>query len=86
MPTISEFFGILIRMYYNEESSPHFHAIYGDFEMRVLITSLSIIDGQLPVRQERLVLKWAKLHQEELKVEWRKVEAKEPLFKIEPLE
>lgn len=40
MPTISEFFGILIRMYYDEESPPHFHAIYGDFEMRVLITRM----------------------------------------------
>jgi len=85
MPTISEFFGILIRMYYNEEYPPHFHAVYGDFEARISIENLSIVDGQLPVRQERLVLKWAKLHQGELKKEWERIEKKQPLFKIEPL-
>ncbi|WP_407635395.1 DUF4160 domain-containing protein [Marinobacter nauticus] len=29
MPTISEFFGILIRMYYDDHNPPHFHAYYG---------------------------------------------------------
>ena len=28
MPTISMFFGILIRMYYDEHNPPHFHALY----------------------------------------------------------
>jgi len=26
MPRISEFFGIVIAMYYNDHSPPHFHA------------------------------------------------------------
>jgi hypothetical protein len=29
MPTLSEFFGILIRMYWDDHPPPHFHAIYG---------------------------------------------------------
>ena len=72
-------------MYYDEEPPPHFHAIYGDFEIRVSIDSLIVINGQLPIRQERLVLKWGKLHHEELKKEWEKIETRQPLFKIEPL-
>jgi hypothetical protein len=32
MPTISEFFGILILMYYSDHAPPHFHARYGDDE------------------------------------------------------
>ena len=32
MPTISEFFGILIRMYYDDHSPPHFHAYYSGHE------------------------------------------------------
>jgi len=32
MPEISRFFGILIRMYYDEHNPPHFHAIYGGDE------------------------------------------------------
>jgi len=30
MPEISRFFGIIIRMYYNEHVPPHFHAQYGE--------------------------------------------------------
>lgn len=32
MPTISAFYGILARMYYNDHPPPHFHARYSDFE------------------------------------------------------
>ena len=32
MPTICEFFGILIRMYYNDHLPPHFHAEYSGDE------------------------------------------------------
>ncbi len=32
MPSVSSFFGIVIRMYYNDHGSPHFHAEYGDAE------------------------------------------------------
>ncbi len=30
MPTISIFFGIFIRMYFDEHAPAHFHAYYGD--------------------------------------------------------
>ena len=30
MPTISMFYGILIRMYYDDHNPPHIHALYGD--------------------------------------------------------
>ena len=28
MPEVSRFFGIMIRMYFDEHNPPHFHAIY----------------------------------------------------------
>jgi len=85
MPTICEFFGIIIRMYYNDENPPHFHAVYGEFEIRVEINNLKIIDGDFPSKQINMVLRWAKQHHNELKEEWKRIEKKEPLFKIEPL-
>jgi len=30
MPEISRFFGIIIRMYFNDHVPPHFHAHYGE--------------------------------------------------------
>lgn len=37
MPTISEFFGIIIRMYYDDHNPPHFHAYYGDYQALIRI-------------------------------------------------
>lgn len=37
MPTISVFFGILIRMYYDDHNPPHFHAYYGEHEAIIAI-------------------------------------------------
>ena len=28
MPIISQFYGIIIKMFYNDHAPPHFHAIY----------------------------------------------------------
>ena len=39
MPRISEFYGIVIYMYYSDHAPPHFHAIYGQFEAEILIRS-----------------------------------------------
>ena len=35
MPEVSRFFGIAIRMYFDEHNPPHFHAIYAGAEVQV---------------------------------------------------
>ncbi|MFH1265016.1 MAG: DUF4160 domain-containing protein, partial [Planctomycetota bacterium] len=50
------------------------------------IRSCEIIEGNLPRRQQRLVLAWAELHQEELMADWNLVMNGENPFKIEPLQ
>jgi hypothetical protein len=35
MPEISRFLGIMIGMFFNEHGVPHFHAVYGEYEMTV---------------------------------------------------
>jgi len=39
MPTISRFLGIVIAMYWNDHSPPHFHAKYGEYEITVDINT-----------------------------------------------
>ena len=56
MPTISEFFGILIRMYWDDHPPPHFHAIYGEHEAQYNIATLDVIHGKLPRRAHALVV------------------------------
>ncbi len=43
MPCISQFFGIVIYMYYNDHTPPHFHAQYGGSEALYEIETLQIM-------------------------------------------
>ena len=86
MPTICQFFGILIRMYYDDHCPPHFHAYYGENEAIVSIETLEIIDGVLPKRAKAMVMEWASEHREELLEDWTLAEKHQPLKRIEPLE
>jgi len=86
MPTISEFFGILIRMYYDDHNPPHFHVIYGEHEAQISIKTLEILKGKLPKRVLAMVLEWAVEHRAELNADWQLAELHKPLCKIEPLE
>ena len=86
MPEISRFLGIVIAMYYNDHAPPHFHARYGDLEIRVNIENGEIISGKFPRRAKNLVLDWLELRRDELISDWRLAEERKPLNKIEPLE
>jgi len=48
MPEISRFYGIIIRMFYNDHNPPHFHVIYQEDEALIEITTLEILEGNLP--------------------------------------
>jgi hypothetical protein len=87
MPTISMFYGIIIRLYFapGEHNPPHFHAFYGEFKASIGIQTGEIIDGSLPPRQRKLVQAWTELHQEELMANWRLVMNGDQPFKIRPL-
>lgn len=86
MPTISEFFGILIRMYYDDHNPPHFHAYYGGHEAVFSIETLEIMEGLLPKRAKALVIEWTLEHRQELLNDWKLAEQHQPLNKIAPLE
>ncbi len=86
MPHISDFFGIIISMYYDEHNPPHFHAQYGEHRCCVNLQTLGVIEGYLPARALGLVVEWAILHQQELMDNWGHVERHEPLVKIPPLQ
>ncbi len=86
MPTISQFFGITIRMYYDEHPPPHFHAYYGEHAAVVDIRSLHLREGHLPRRALALVLEWANDHRDELMDNWKLLESHKPLNTIAPLD
>ena len=86
MPEISRFFGIIIRMYFDDHPPPHFHAIYGQHEAQVGIGRITVLRGNLPRRAESMVIEWAALHQQRLMANWHRLRNDQPAQKIEPLD
>ena len=66
MPTISQFFGIVIQMFWREHAPPHFHALYGEHEALIDIRTLEVIGGRLPQRALSPTVEWAIEHRAEL--------------------
>lgn len=85
MPTICAFYGILIKMYWNDHAPPHFHVDYAEFRAVYLIDTLELKEGLLPRRAHALVLEWAALHRAELLEDWKLCESKQHPKKILPL-
>jgi len=86
MPEISRFFGIVIRMYYDDHSPPHLHAEYQGskalFDFRG-----NILRGDLGSRTaHRLAREWIDLHVPELERNWELARAGKDIAKIAPLD
>ncbi|HBB93580.1 MAG TPA: hypothetical protein DC042_18110 [Bacteroidales bacterium] len=81
------FFGIIIRMYYSpkEHNPPHIHAYFQDHVITIKILDCEIMDGQMPVRQLRLIQAWMEIHKDELWADWELCLNGEKPFQIEPL-
>ena len=86
MPQVSEFFGVVIYMYFNDHAPPHFHAEYGEFEATYNIDTLDILRGQLPRRAHGMVVEWALEHRPELRDNWERARCQLPLETIAPLD
>ena len=72
MPVLSTFFGISIRMYFQQEehNPPHVHAKYNGYAAEIAIRSGEVLDGYLPAKELRMVKRWVSMHQEELMHIW----------------
>ncbi len=85
MPRISEFYGIVINLYWRDHNPPHFHAEYGEHEALMLITSGAVLAGSLPPRALRLVRTWLGYHHGEIQRAWGLALRHEDPGTIEPL-
>jgi phosphomannomutase len=86
MPEVSRFFGISIRMYFDDHNPPHFHAIYWGHEVEVGIEPLTVRHGRFPKRALGMVLEWAALHREELLENWDRLHSDQTMVQIDPLD
>ena len=71
MPEITRFYGIIIKIFFRgEHNPPHIHAVYGEHNGMIEISSLEMIEGDLPPKALSLVKEWAEKNIEELQAMW----------------
>lgn len=85
MPRISEFYGIIVFMYWNDHNPPHLHAVYGDQEVLININDFSVYAGEIPGRALGLLMEWIFINKEALLRNWDLLSNNESPEKIEPL-
>jgi hypothetical protein len=65
MPTISMFYGVLIRMFFfdtDKHKSPHIHA---EFQGAVAVYSIpdgELLAGRMPNKKHKMVVAWIAIH------------------------
>jgi len=88
MPTISMFYGILVFIFFQDNERhnlPHIHVRYQGMKASVSINDGSLLAGDIPHKQLRMVQVWVDIHKEELLANWELAVAGEQPFRIEPL-
>ena len=88
MPRVSQFYGITIRMFFNEDfhpGRPHFHVEHAGMEASFGIATLRCLAGELPPGVEQMAKRWAREHEVELMANWRRARNHEPMEPIDPL-
>jgi Domain of unknown function (DUF4160) len=86
MPRISEFYGVVIYMYWNEKDHPvaHFHALHAGRRASISADG-TVLAGSLENRAMHYVLEWARLNRQEILLNWDRARRNEPLLAIPPL-
>ncbi|MDY3030526.1 MAG: DUF4160 domain-containing protein [Clostridia bacterium] len=87
MPTLSIFYGIIIRMLAEQgvnHNTPHIHAKYNDYEVSVAFDG-TVLGGDFPPKQMKLLQAWIAIHEDDLRANWETLNESGTFFKIEPL-
>jgi hypothetical protein len=73
MPTISMFYGLLIRMFFRDTEKHHVPHIHADYQGQVAVYSILdgiVLAGELPPNKHKLVVAWIEIHHEDLLADW----------------
>jgi hypothetical protein len=88
MAVISMFYGLIISLFYGDNSQhhlPHIHVKYQEDEAVFSIPNGELIEGTLPSKKVQLVRAWIVLHEEELMADWELAINMKNIFRIDPL-
>ncbi len=72
MPVLSRFYGIIIRMYFQqaEHNPPHIHALYNEDMAAIDIQTGEVLEGYLPPKALAMVREWVTINKAALLHMW----------------
>ncbi len=85
MPSIAEFLGMVVYMYWDEHPPAHFHVKFGGMWAVIDVYTGELVDGALPRKKLKKIEEWRKLHIEELLKNWEIVSKNGSPNKVAPL-
>lgn len=85
MPSISEFLGMVIYMYWDEHPPAHFHVKFGGMWASINVHTGELVDGALPRKKLKIIEEWRRLHMKELLKNWEIVSENGSPNKVAPL-
>jgi desulfoferrodoxin (superoxide reductase-like protein) len=83
MPKISEFFGIIVRMFFFDTDRHHVPHVHVEYQGKVAVYAIAdgeVLAGELHPKKHKLVVAWIEIHHDELLADWElAVAGKNPL-------
>jgi desulfoferrodoxin (superoxide reductase-like protein) len=84
MPTISMFYGVLIRLFFHDTDKHHVPHIHAEYQGEVAVYSIKdgcVLAGSIPPAKHKLVVAWIEIHQEDLRKSYPEMTA---YFRLSP--
>ena len=89
MPTISMFYGILIRMFFMDTDKHHLPHIHAEYQGEIAVYSIpdgELLAGSISPKKAKLVVAWIDIHKDDLLADWELVVNGRTPFKIKGLD
>ncbi len=86
MPIVSVFFGIIVRMYYQEHEPAHVHVEFQGARAAFALDGTCIGGNLESSTAARLVRQWLDLHKDEVEANWLRIRRGRALQRIAPLD
>jgi Domain of unknown function (DUF4160) len=84
VPVVSAFFGIIVRMFYNDHEPPHIHVEHQGDHAKMDFAG-NVMAGQLGPAVVRRLRDWTRLYRSALESNWKAIKAGKPLERIPSL-
>ncbi len=83
MPEVCSFYGMSIKLLWNDHLPKHIHVFVGDRQSRVTFGG-EVLSGSLEPDKLKVLRAWLMKRQIELEEDWEKAARKQPIERIKP--